>query len=106
MAGMTRRFFAAMSTNGPTGSAIACSWRVSLLAFGYVVAASIATPAVVFAQTGTSAPATKPDPNAPPSTSTPKPAVPAPPSGIEEIVVQGSESEAANDFENADSVTG
>ncbi len=64
-------------------------------------------------------PAAEPDPDPKPGTATdpavtPDPAAtqapaaqpPPPPSSIEEIIVKGTESEAATDFENADSVTG
>src|SRR5262245_65095153 len=60
--------------------------------------------------------AADPDPGADPAPETPaeKPAAPAEPvtkapaapSGIEEIIVKGAESDSASDFEKADSVTG
>jgi outer membrane receptor protein involved in Fe transport len=78
-----------------------------LIALVYAVAASgapsaQAAPPIFLAQAGAATPANDPAGAQDPS----KPAVPPPPSGIEEIVVQGTESEAANDFETADSVTG
>src|SRR5262245_30552351 len=51
-------------------------------------------------------PAAEPAPAQPATPAKPTTKAPAAPSGIEEIVVKGAESESASDFEKADSVTG